>query len=343
MLAELACPFPSAISPYADDVQGGTIRWLQQMGLITGREATRRAAAGRFGRLAARTHPHASREMLQIIADWYAWLFFRDDRCDEGVIGTNPSRLHHENSDLLAIMAGNCRPEQDEPLDMAFSDLCHRLRLTSHGTMWWRRFVRRCQEYFDATVWEAENRVRGLPPDLETYLRMRPLTSGVSIDIEFIGLTESTSLSSEIRNRSAIRQLIQASNNVVCWANDILSLEKEVRHGDVHNLVVAIEHEYQLSRSVAQRRAVEMHNAEVAEFCRLAHCLPTVPPGVEAKLIPFIAILGGRMRGNLDWSQETGRYGSHTVITEERVYFAPGQPKSTRHRWQWDDPTVCIS
>lgn len=97
----------------------------------------------------------------------------------------------------------------------------------------------RCQGVPRLHRLEAINRARGITPDLTTYLRMRSLTSGLWIDTEFIEIAERVHLPPEVRNHSVVRTLTCAANNIVCWANDIISLDKEVKRGDIHNLVLA--------------------------------------------------------------------------------------------------------
>jgi 5-epi-alpha-selinene synthase len=110
---------------------------------------------------------------------------------------------------------------------------------------------------------------------------------------------------------------MQASNNVVCWANDIISLEKEVQRGDVHNLVLVLQQKLDLSLQEAIDRAAEMYNAEIQTFVKLEPHLPSFGKPVDANLRTFVSVLRTRMRGNLDWSLESGRYQS--AIDSSRV------------------------
>ncbi len=103
---------------------------------------------------------------------------------------------------------------------------------------------------------------------------------------------------------------MRASNNVVCWANDLFSLEKEAKRGDVHNIVLVLQHERGLSLRSAVAEVVAMHNAQVREFERAEPRIPSFGRAVNTNLSRFISVLKTRMRGNFDWSQESGRYGS---------------------------------
>ena len=74
-----------------------------------------------------------------------------------------------------------------------------------------------------------------------------------------------------------MRRLSLMAINVVCWSNDLLSLAKELQHGDRHNLVIALRTQYRLPLREAINRAAELHNAEVRAFLTLEARLGSVP------------------------------------------------------------------
>jgi hypothetical protein len=57
-----------------------------------------------------------------------------------------------------------------------------------------------------------------------------------------------------------------------------------------------------------------MHNAQVEEFERVERQIPSFGQAVNTNLDRFVAVLKTRMRGNFDWSQESGRYESRHIL-----------------------------
>jgi hypothetical protein len=163
------------------------------------------------------------------------------------------------------------------------------------------------REYLDATVWEAINRVQHKIPDVATYTVMRRLTSALQTDTDLIELT-TTRLPLDVHRHPVVQRLTHASNNVVCWANDITSLPKEVHRGDIHNLVVVLHHAHGGSLQAAVDCTAAMHDAEVRVFLDLSQRLPTFSPAVDRNLAGYIAALRGRMGGSIDWGAASGRY-----------------------------------
>ena len=307
VLPELYCPFSSAINSQADIVHQETIEWAWRLGLLLNEPSYRIFCTTSIGRLAARFHPDAQRAELRLLSDWYAWMFLRDDRCDESEIGEHPESLVPDDIRFLEILKGAEPTEHDEPMAQAMYDL--RLRLFPRASAAWiRRFVRTVKEHFQSSLWEAANRARGIVPDIETYLRMRRITGGILVDLDLIEVIEGLRLPFEVREHHTVRALARTSNNVACWANDLFSLKKELKCGDVHNLVIVLRHAEGLTLQEAVDLSVRMHNDEVNRFVELESQLPVFGETVNTNLASYVAALRTRMRGNLDWSRESERY-----------------------------------
>ena len=312
-LTELYCPFPEAVSPYAEDVQESTVEWACSFELVKGMPAIRQIETSKLGFLAGRFHPEARREELQLVSDWYLWMFLRDDQCDESALGSDPELLASKDSRFMEILEGAKPRSGDDPLGRALHDLRRRVISKAPSDLWIRRFTRSIGAHFDSTLWEVTNRAKGSTPDLATYIRTRPITGGMHVDMNLIEMTKKIVVPSDVLGHPDVQRLTRASNNVVCWANDLFSLEKELERGDVHNLVVVLRHAHELTLSEAIECAVEMHDAEVHAFLKGEVRLPSFGTAIDATLKRYVSSLRTRMRGNLDWSIESGRYARMTL------------------------------
>ncbi|WP_200875012.1 terpene synthase family protein [Methylomarinum vadi] len=301
------CPFPSIISPFADTLQERTLNWVQQFRLISGEEPWKRLQRSKFGLLAARAYPNAPLDRLEIVAAWNTWLFILDDQCDEWGLGKEPKQLAVLHGRCLEILTGETPDAEDPALVHAIHNIRERLQALMPLT-WLTRFMQSAEEYFESTQWEAENRKNNRWPDAETYTRMRPYTGGLLTDIDLIELTESISLPISARKHPTMVELIEITNNVVCWSNDIISLQKERKHKDMHNLALIIDHHQSIGMQEAIDRVSEQIEQQVRRFMRLEHSLPHFDDKVDNDIAKFVAIMRAWMRGNLDWSFESGRY-----------------------------------
>lgn len=307
-MPDLYCPFASVVNRHAAVVQEETLQWASSFGLLPDERSRRKFRATAIGRLAAGFHPFAGREELRLISDFYAWMFLQDDRRDETEVGRRPDRLSDYDHRSLEVLEGDDSTRRDRSSVYALCDLRDRLNSRTPGPAWMRRFVRGVKNYFDATAWEATNRARGIVPALAVYTRMRPLTAGLAVDDELIEFAGEARLFGGAREHPTVKRLTLASHNAVCWANDAISLKKELAQGDVHNLVLVLAHAEGLGLQKALDRVAEMHDDEVREFVRLSWCLPSFGTAVDEHLGRYVAVLRARMRGNLDWSRESTRY-----------------------------------
>ena len=313
-LPRLYYPFSPAINTHADAIHETTLDWLGRFDVFQDDVAYNAFYSSHIGRLAARFHPYAPQNVLQLVSDWYAWMFLKDDQRDESEFGKHPELLAIANNRYLEILKGANLEAGEQPLTHALKDLRQRLVAQAPTSIWMRRFTRSVAEHFASTVWEATNRSRGMNPDLRSYIRMRPITGGLYVDTEFIGIAERTHVPPEIREHPDVKALLRTSNNVVCWANDLFSLEKEAGRGDVHNLVLILLYEQGYSLQNAVSEAVMMHNSQVREFESVERQIPSFGQAVNTNLSRFVAVLKTRMRGNFDWSQESGRYKSQHIL-----------------------------
>jgi hypothetical protein len=306
-IPNIYCPFPSAISPYAERIHRHTLDWVQQLNLVTNEKAYKRLRASKFGRLAARAYPDAPLDRLEIISDWNTWLFILDDQCDEWGLGKHPEQLAALHARCLEILSGSMPNSEDVALVYALHDIRTRIQPLM-PLSWLTRFVQSAAEYFESTVWEAKNRFQGIWPDSPTYILMRPYTGGLYTDIDLIELTNGITLPLQVRKHPRIQQLAVITNNVVCWSNDIISLQKEFSHQDMHNLVLVFHHHRQISLQSAIDQVARLIESQVRQFIILEKSLPSFGADIDRDIERFITIMRAWMRGNLDWSFESGRY-----------------------------------
>lgn len=223
-----------------------------------------------------RAYPNAALADLRLICDWNTALFVWDDQCDEAQLGWQPERLAARCEQFLHVLLSGAPGDPDDYEIRAFADVAQRLHQRMPPS-WVRRFVHTVQEYVEGTLWEAHNRAHGVTPELGTYLRMRPLAGALFPYFEFADLSESIALPIEVRKHSAVARLSAMAANVVVWSNDLFSLDKELRHQDVHNLAVVLQRERRLDLQAAIDQAAELHNAEVRSFIELERQLRPLP------------------------------------------------------------------
>lgn len=303
----LYSPFQPARNPFADQVHRHTLTWAKQHGLIRTRDDYDRIDRGQFGDLMGRAYPRAPLAALQVIADWNAWMFLLDDQFDERALGRTPDAMEHIHDRILAILAGDSVQLDDPAHLQALFDVARRLR-EQRDAAWMRRFTTCVREAFAASLWESRNRQLGLVPTEADYRYWRPFGGGVFCYFTLIEVAEQIMLPTFVREHPIIRELTQRANTVICWANDIISLPKELARGDVHNLVYVAHHQNRLTLNDAVDYVAGQHDAEVRAFEAATVVLPTFGETIDQVVSRYVDGLATWMRANMDWSHHTYRY-----------------------------------
>ncbi|MDQ3563741.1 MAG: hypothetical protein M3436_06255 [Pseudomonadota bacterium] len=306
------------MNPHREAVREHTLAWARRFGLVKGEAAIARLQDAMVGSLAARTYPRSPRDPLAIITDWFTWVFMLDDECDEAEIGKRPERLAALQAQCLEVLSGKgpenlrtlSRPRPDRP-DVALIYALYDLRGRIEALMsraWMDRFAVSIAEYFEASVWEAKNRELETWPDAATYIRMRPYAGAMYIVLDFIDVTEGDTLPLVVRKHPCFQRLMLITSDVVLWCNDLFSCAKELAHQDMHNLALILQNQEDIPLQAAVDRVARLIEREVKRFIALEARLPSFGPTIDGVVQRFIAGLRDWMRGNLDWSYESGRY-----------------------------------
>ena len=302
-------PFAPAQHPDIEQFEQDCVeRWAKKLGLHSRHRGFKKLQHSRFAGLLGRCHPEAAQEEMELIVDFAVWLFLWDDQFDSRINGqlARPEWIREQNSRARDILRGATPEVEAAPLLWILADIRERLAARMPAP-WMERFSAHCEEYFEGTVWESETRHAGLHPDVQSYVLMRRMTSGVHMVVDLIELAEGIHLPEEVLAHKSLRQMIAITNDVVAWSNDIFSLASDMRDVGHLNLVLSLWVHVHPELEDAVSSAAKLHDAEVSRFLRLAQTLPSFGEHDEA-VARFVKGLGLWMRANYDWSILTVRY-----------------------------------
>lgn len=309
-LPRFYCPFPPEIHPQVEEVHEHTLNWAKSHRLLQSEVAIRRFNASRFAWLAARVHARTSFEELALTNDFFTWLFMLDDQFDDSGAGRQPARMAMIVDRLLAVL-GIERDTRVEPLQGPVAEtlleLWERARpLTT--PQWQQRFAAHLRAYLEAYIWETGNRARGETPGVSIYIQKRQDAGAMHLALDYIDLAEHVDLPPELYESTLIQALLLTINNIVCWQNDIVSVEKEMAHGDFSNLVLVLQKAYGYSLQEAAEKANDLTTGEIKLFENLSTFALSVLPDYTQEIEKYLASMRAWIRGNLDWSLESLRF-----------------------------------
>jgi Terpene synthase family 2, C-terminal metal binding len=309
---ELLCPFPSGLNPYASEVEQETLAWAARLRLAAPGDELQRLGKAKIAWLPARVFHRASREVLQLAADWTTLFCVLDEQTEletQSLFGLSELL----NGSLHAFRRAAARAA-DPPIVHALVDLQRRMQTMARAS-WVARFAASIEELFAGYLWETINRQRRIRPSVEAYCAMREMTIGLQPQFLFGDLGESSDRLSELRQAPTLRRLEAAASNCVGWANDLFTYEKEHEVGEFHNLVLMLARSEAIPLPAAARRVAALHDQEVRVFLALSAQRESFGED-EPQVRLHVEMLASWMRGHLDWAKETGRYRPRGAPTE---------------------------
>jgi 5-epi-alpha-selinene synthase len=284
----------------------------------------RTARAAKAGWLVARAFPTAMPRGLQVVADWTVLFCTLDDHIERmGSASEVATYLQH----LLDVFRADIAGSLEDPFAAGMSDLQRRL-LGLAARRCFTHFGDRLEDLFAGFVAEALNRERAQIPDLASYLPLREITIGLHVMFALAELLDEFSLPERLGEHPALRKLATRASNIVGWANDLFTYEKEIIGGEIHNLVLVLMNEHRLTVAEAVAEAVALHDSEVRNFLQEVEQLPSI--GVaHAGVQRYVEMLRCWIRGHRDWAHETGRYRPFDVPAGEQT--SPPAGRLSRH------------
>jgi hypothetical protein len=322
-LPDISSPFPYRVNPHADGARRHLARWARDAGLVNRESARQRFERADFGWFAALVYPDASAPHLDLMADWFAWLFLVDDQLDDGLFGRSQDQVGDVIGQMRAVLEGRVQhavPAGRE-VPTVVSSLADLWRRTTADAPpgWPRRFIGHLEQCLStAALWEAANRIGGVVPAEDTYIANRRHTGAIYVCMDLIEIVRPTEMPASVRDSREFTAALDAACNVVCWTNDVYSLAKERALGEVHNLVYVVEHH----RGLAQPDALDHVRTAIAEetglFLAYERRALAAHPDWAEPLGRYLLGMRTWMRGNLDWSRRTKRYRTSAATGEER-------------------------
>ncbi|MFY2560592.1 terpene synthase family protein [Corallococcus terminator] len=298
-------PWSGECSPDVEPVEQEARHWAARHGLIPSEQYLARVTRTKYGWLAARCYPHADRELLQIIADYFIWFFVTDDLFVDRVETISRETLPNLAAmlDVLDLNRLGASPVFGET---AWMDVCQRLRgrlsvehfeRFAHGMRMWASTAG--LQIVSHLAEESSSAIR-------PYEAIRRHTSGMNPCLDLIDAANAGPLPSDEFHRPDVLRLRLHTNNVVSWSNDMQSLPIEARQpGQQQNMVIlhaAQGHTRQEGTDYTASRV----QAEVDAFQREASLME---PRASKELRGFIAGMRDWMRGYQDWVVlDTQRY-----------------------------------
>jgi hypothetical protein len=306
---------PVKLSPFARDIENETIRWMTSLGLIKDKAKRAHVLAMEPRHYAGYTHPLASYEhalmYCKYITMWLLW----DDEVVESA--TNVDEL----APTLQALADGQAPLVT-PYDAAFKHIGDEYESLGASGAWRRRFASKMLDWAEHAIREEKVRQDANACCFEDALNLRSFTVGIRPNTLPLERAVGIEISNSLTVDPDYEDLLDCAAKICCIVNDIASIPKDIRNGQVRsNLVLYYQHSKACTLREAIGALVGIHNASIPRFDRLCEKLVRKEDSwFQDRLSTFLAHLRYMDSGFGFWHQNCVRYQSLLAVEDGTAF-----------------------
>jgi germacradienol/geosmin synthase len=315
-------PYPARLNPNLERAREHSMRWAREMGIL---DAAKPAgglvwdeaalAAMDYALLCAYTHPDCDGAVLDLITDWYVWVFFFDDHFVEQFKQTRDVAGARAYLDRLELFMSDDRPEPANPAETGLADLWTRT-VPSMSQDWRRRFTRSTHNLMVESMWELENIDAGRIANPIEYVQMRRRVGGAPWSANLLEYAVGHELPRRLAGTRPMEVLLDTFADSVHLRNDLFSYQREV-HSEKENanavLVVERFLGYPVQRAadlvgeLLTSRMQQFEHTALAEVPALLADTAAAPDEVAA-VTAYVKGLQDWQAGGHEWHARSSRY-----------------------------------
>jgi germacradienol/geosmin synthase len=345
-LPEFYIAHPARINPHLEGARVHSTMWARQMGMLddTRDPGTpeiwdeRKLDAMDYALLCAYTHPDCSGPELDLVTDWYVWVFYFDDHFlevykrpqDEEGAKAYLGRL----AAFMPVHPAGALPEPVNAVERGLADLWART-VPTMSAEWRRRFAESTENLLNASLWELSNIRDGRVPNPIEYIEMRRKVGGAPWSADLVEHAVRAEIPARVVATRPLRVLKDAFSDGVHLRNDIFSYQRETEsEGEINNSVLVVERflgvgPQQAADTVNDLLTSRLHQFENTTLTELPLLFEEygLDPAERASVLAYV-------RGLQDWQS-----GGHEWHTRSSRYMNKGSAGSRAGRGILDGPT----
>ncbi|CAG8568053.1 19384_t:CDS:1 [Cetraspora pellucida] len=308
----LKCEVPLRIHDYVsnEDVlktEKHCYEWAKSFGLISKKTTNKVFKGSKFGRLICYIFPTASFKRRCTAIDFFNWLFFVDDLIDNNKdLKRKPKEIKIVLDKFKAILDDKPKSKDlQSPIAIALRDVWARIKKITTKA-WQLKFCNTISLYFDACCVNAQNEhTNNIPNSVEAYIKIRRNSGAVMTSFNLIEPLLGIQISND---NPDLQNLMDYCNDHICFTNDLYSLQKELKEGEVDNIVVVLHHLHQYSLQEAITYTVDLANERMIQIQNISNRLINFSSEIDQNISKCVNALLNIIVGSFYWHKISGRY-----------------------------------
>jgi germacradienol/geosmin synthase len=345
-LPDFYLPYPARLNPHVDAARAHSTRWARAMGMLDPVDGAgpvwdeAALAAMDYALLCAYTHPDAPGPELDLITDWYVWVFYFDDHFLQMYKRTGDVAGARDHLARLAAFMpagpggagpGDAEPggtgpggtgpagagpaDPANPVERGLAELWVR---TGPGTspQWRQRFAQSTRNLLNESMWELINIGEGRVPNPIEYIEMRRKVGGAPWSANLVEHAAAAEVPLALAGSRPVRVLTDAFADGVHLRNDIFSYQRETEEeGELANGVLVLERFLDCDAQQAADRLNELITSRLQQFEHTA--LTELGPLMDERgldlasrlrMLAYVKGLQDWQSGGHEWHLRSSRY-----------------------------------
>jgi germacradienol/geosmin synthase len=338
-LPEFYVPYPARLNPNLERAREHSKAWAYEMEMI---DAPQQGVeiwdehdfdSHDYALLCAYTHPDATGPVLDLVTDWYVWVFYFDDHFLELYKRTGDmagARAHLNRLAAFMPVDGEITETPVNPVEQGLAELWVRT-VGSHSTDWRQRFAESTKNLLDESLWELANINENRLSNPIEYVEMRRKVGGAPWSANLVEHAAGAEVPAEIAATRPMRVLRDTFADGVHLRNDLFSYQREVtEEGELANSVLVFERFLGIDTQQAAERVNDLLTSRLHQFEHTAVTeMPAlfdeegVDPAHRLGTLAYVKGLQDWQSGGHEWHMRSSRYMNESAQTGGDVLGGP--------------------
>ncbi|SDE51374.1 germacradienol/geosmin synthase, partial [Glycomyces harbinensis] len=330
-------PYPARLNQHVEGARVHARVWAKEMGMLDapsegGGVVWDEAELDRhdYGLLCAYTHPDCDAPALDLITDWYVWVFFFDDHFLDAFKRTRDTagaKAYLDRIPLFMPLDLGETPEPENPVELGLADLWRRTA-PSMSMGWRERFLVSTVNLLFESLWELANIKSDRVANPIEYIEMRRKVGGAPWSAGLVEYAVGAEVPDKVSASRPLEVLRDTFSDGVHLRNDLFSYEREVRsEGENANAVLVFERflgmatqpAAELVNDILTSRLHQFENTALTEIPLLCAAEGVTPPE-QLAIALYAKGLQDWQAGGHEWHMRSSRYMNDAA---ERVLRGP--------------------
>ncbi|MGW6394323.1 terpene synthase family protein [Streptomyces sp. NPDC055103] len=327
VMPDFYVPYPARLNPHVETARTHTRDWAREMGMLEGSGVWEEhdLDSHDYALLCSYTHPDCDAEALDLVTDWYTWVFFFDDHFLEIFKRTQDRAGSKAYLDRLPLFMpadpATGMPEPTNPVEAGLADLWRRT-IPSMSDAWRVRFAEATEHLLYESLWELDNINEGRIANPVEYIEMRRKVGGAPWSAGLVEYAAGAEVPDRVAYSRPLRVLRDAFSDAVHLRNDLFSYQREVEdEGENSNGVLVLEKFLGCTTQEAANAVNDLLTSRLQQFENTA--LTEVPmlaverglgPEECAAVAAYAKGLQDWQSGGHEWHMRSSRYMNEGMI-----------------------------